>query len=551
LLQRIRRIVGANDRKVSAWPLWVVIIGVLSVVCLTKAKASAETKPAEVASQLAIAVQNGDTVTLQKLLDGGIDLTEDKSNYVYWAVSYDQPKILEMLLDHDAATNLIGPNNESPLNLARRVHPDLVPILEAGMARNRPAHITRLTAALNSFHIDLPALSDVPLGEVVSMLFSDWYKEDTASNPEPYVRTVIPLFAPLVKVTLPPLKNVSIMEALQDITSAAHCKFHVDEDAVYISPPSYGTVLTVRTFLVPPGFFQPKPGTTVDVKQELISLGVEFPAGAGATYLPGTSKLIVRDTPDELDKIQTEIEMAPKVLGPETTDAVFPSPAATVASPAGKASQKPVSQIEVEVKVAEIPEDGYEANKAAFDAGLEKSSVSVISLIENLKGSSFVSTPSVTTRPGKKATIEIVREFPFPSSWEAPHGTTSITPSSPTSYIPPTPKEFVTKDLGISAEITPSLDEDNGKIILDGELSVTDFEGFTESNLVGTGTPSFTTRETHFLEALDDHELKGIWIPGVYYEGQTTSSTLVGTTLGSAKSGTKRLILFLSARLVR
>jgi beta-lactamase regulating signal transducer with metallopeptidase domain/ankyrin repeat protein len=40
LLQRIRRIVGANDRKVSAWPLWVLIIGILSVVCLTRTNAT-------------------------------------------------------------------------------------------------------------------------------------------------------------------------------------------------------------------------------------------------------------------------------------------------------------------------------------------------------------------------------------------------------------------------------------------------------------------------------------------------------------------------------
>ena len=39
LLQRIKRIVGANNRKVSAWPLWALMIGVLAVVCLTKLKA--------------------------------------------------------------------------------------------------------------------------------------------------------------------------------------------------------------------------------------------------------------------------------------------------------------------------------------------------------------------------------------------------------------------------------------------------------------------------------------------------------------------------------
>jgi ankyrin repeat protein/beta-lactamase regulating signal transducer with metallopeptidase domain len=38
LLQRIRRIAGVNDRKVSAWPLWILIIGVLSLGGLNETK---------------------------------------------------------------------------------------------------------------------------------------------------------------------------------------------------------------------------------------------------------------------------------------------------------------------------------------------------------------------------------------------------------------------------------------------------------------------------------------------------------------------------------
>jgi ankyrin repeat protein/beta-lactamase regulating signal transducer with metallopeptidase domain len=40
LLQRIRRIAGVNDRKVSIWPIWILIFAVLSVICLTKGRAS-------------------------------------------------------------------------------------------------------------------------------------------------------------------------------------------------------------------------------------------------------------------------------------------------------------------------------------------------------------------------------------------------------------------------------------------------------------------------------------------------------------------------------
>jgi beta-lactamase regulating signal transducer with metallopeptidase domain len=45
LLQRIKRIVGTKDRKTSAWPLWILILGVLSIVCVAKSKANETLNP--------------------------------------------------------------------------------------------------------------------------------------------------------------------------------------------------------------------------------------------------------------------------------------------------------------------------------------------------------------------------------------------------------------------------------------------------------------------------------------------------------------------------
>jgi ankyrin repeat protein len=79
LLHRIRRIAGTNDRKVSAWPLWVLIIGIVSLVCLTKSnaqapdqdKAPASAPPADVQSQMLDAVRKGDAAVVQKLIEQG------------------------------------------------------------------------------------------------------------------------------------------------------------------------------------------------------------------------------------------------------------------------------------------------------------------------------------------------------------------------------------------------------------------------------------------------------------------------------------------------
>jgi hypothetical protein len=203
-----------------------------------------------------------------------------------------------------------------------------------------------------------------------------------------------------------------------------------------------GESLTVRTFLAPPDFFDGSglkvtPGTSPDTpatvenintfaRKELSDRGIRFPPGSTVTFLLESSKLVVRNTPEQLDLI---------------------------------AEYKTVS-------------------------------------------------------------------------------------------IPATPREFVTADVGVKAEITPSLEQ--GKIVLNGKFSVTNFEGFTKSDL-GPQMPSFETRETHFLEALDDNQLKGILIPGGRFDEQTiTDKDDAGKIISVKKETVKELMpIFLSAGLVK
>ena len=236
---------------------------------------------------------------------------------------------------------------------------------------------------------------------------------------------------------------------------------------------------------------------------------------------------------------------------------INPSPPQANATGAATAKN---TQIKIEFKLAEITEDTYQAHKTAIDSAMDKGGFALIDLLNNMKGISLLSAPSVTTQPGLKANIDIVREFPYPTSFDNPLYISGSN-GGPNLSIPPTPRKFVTKDLGVSAEIMPSLAEENspdhGKIILNGKLSVTDFEGFTKSNLVHTGTPAFNTRESLFFEALDNDQLKAIWIPGEHggeetmvdghiFMGQNPS----GKKIGPTKFVKKRLLLFLSAKLV-
>ena len=113
----------------------------------------------------------------------------------------------------------------------------------------------------------------------------------------------------------------------------------------------------------------------------------------------------------------------------------------------------------------------------------------VIQAINNLQGVSLLSAPNVTTQSGLKANIDIVQEFPYPTSFEKP----KLSSSSNLAYssgananealelaIPPTPREFVTQDVGVSLEVKPTTYPDQ-RIDLDiTKAQVLDFDGFID-----------------------------------------------------------------------
>jgi general secretion pathway protein D len=110
----------------------------------------------------------------------------------------------------------------------------------------------------------------------------------------------------------------------------------------------------------------------------------------------------------------------------------------------------------------------------------------VINAINNMTGVSLVSAPSVTTQNGLKASIDVVREFPYPSSFEKPklsnsdiaYSTGPGAGDSLTLAVPPTPREFVTQDVGVSLEVKPTTYPDQ-RIDLDiTKAQVIDFDGF-------------------------------------------------------------------------
>jgi general secretion pathway protein D len=356
------------------------------------------------------------------------------------------------------------------------------------------------------------------------------------------------------------LTDVPLSDILGYVIAQTNLQYSVEDYAVYLRPSiDEGETLTVRTYLVPPGFFEGStlkvtlaattdqtPSTveavSVNAQQTLSDKGIRFPSGSSAIFLPGSSKLVVRDTPEQLDLIANLIEQASKEapqvqieakIAEFTQDAIkglsfnysFFNGGGTV-GPAG-VTVGAASALRTPDYVSAAGNGGL--NPDSIDSLIQSNSTSssffplqgssgpvvapntsnqltigavidgkgfqaIMDAINNLSGVSLLSAPSVLTQNGLQAEINIVREFPYPTSFEKPKLSNNSAlfypaPSSGFGFffgltgplsmaVPPTPREFETQDIGVSLKVKPTTYPDQ-RIDLDiPEAQVLDFDGF-------------------------------------------------------------------------
>ncbi len=110
------------------------------------------------------------------------------------------------------------------------------------------------------------------------------------------------------------------------------------------------------------------------------------------------------------------------------------------------------------------------------------------------KGADLMTAPSVTARSGQKATIEIIREFIYPTEYEPPElpnsvGATSVGNNDGGGLVnsggistfpvtPATPTAFETRNTGVTLEIEPTIGENDFVIDLRFVPEIVEFEGF-------------------------------------------------------------------------
>jgi general secretion pathway protein D len=119
--------------------------------------------------------------------------------------------------------------------------------------------------------------------------------------------------------------------------------------------------------------------------------------------------------------------------------------------------------------------------------------------LDRKKGVDLVVSPSTTTRSGQQSTIEVIREFIYPTEYEPPELPNSINnpdvidldtgeilggnaPQSPVT--PATPSSFEKRDVGVVLDVLPTVSADRHYVDIALKPSVTDFDGF-----INYGTP--------------------------------------------------------------
>jgi general secretion pathway protein D len=309
------------------------------------------------------------------------------------------------------------------------------------------------------------------------------------------------------------LNQIPLGEALRYIASQAGLKVKVEPYAVSVIPISEQSAdLLTKEYRVPPGFISSTvnveasslnapvhtagaggaTGTAKDTqestgghqlvnregaKEFLESQGVPFPPGASANFLPQSSRLIVRNTQDNLELVDALVEQA-NVSGPKQVEIeskfvevtqnnlkelgfdwllgqfnvpgsnrVFGGGGTAGTGPAVNPADFPFTPPGSSIPVGQFPvTNGNRSGTAAISAnaidallfptmGASAAAPGIFALagvftdpqfqvvihaLNQKKGVDLLSAPKVTTKSGQRAVIEIVREFRYPTQFQPP-----------------------------------------------------------------------------------------------------------------------------------
>ena len=359
---------------------------------------------------------------------------------------------------------------------------------------------------LNNITLDRIQFSDASIQEVIDYLRrksieADMVETDPNRKGVDFILTSSEGARP---VTLD-LRGSKLINAIKSVCDQAQMRYRFEPNAVVIMPLTGGNQggLQTRVFRVPPDFLSKGSGgdaagdaaapadpfatggggggsalkTRPDAKTVMQQLGVEFPDGATATFSAGTSRLVIRNTLEQLDNAESVIDTMFKSsvkqvfittkfvevsqrnteeLGFDSLIGAFNLGSSGVfgsggtngtASPLNTGDYSLISPNGTAVGGSPISRGlrfGADAlSRNAIDSLITggtatgASTVSpaafalagvftdpqfqiVMRALSQKKGVDLMTAPSVIVRGGQKSKIEVIREFPYPTEFDPP-----------------------------------------------------------------------------------------------------------------------------------
>lgn len=118
---------------------------------------------------------------------------------------------------------------------------------------------------------------------------------------------------------------------------------------------------------------------------------------------------------------------------------------------------------------------------AGFSGVLNHFQVSLaMTAIQEKTGSDLLSAPRVTVLSGKTAHIDVVQQLIYPSQYGNTEAKAAAGSKAALTISAGTPQNFISRDVGVSLAVTPTVEDDDRQISMKLDPKITEFQGFIE-----------------------------------------------------------------------
>ena len=347
-------------------------------------------------------------------------------------------------------------------------------------------------------------------------------------------------------------EEITIGDAIEQICKVAGLKYKIEDYAVVIAAPDVPLDdMETKVFPLEREAISEANSSSSELRKIFQDRGVKFPAGSQILYDDRVSRLIVTNTPAALRNIETIVTEELNVMDPmvlitakfiEITqnDADSLGFSWGISPPMSESGEPDYNGINLDPGATTAGGSNYVSGAYQFSDGTSlNGAIEAINLADS---ADVLSSPRVTTMNNREASIRMFEERYFPDEYDEPEIITQTIAGSGgnagginTIYVGPVPTFDDAEQLGITLNVTPTINSDRYSITLDIKPVIQEFGGFDtyvfDTEVDGEIIPAIfqkaiiARRELETKVTVNDGET--IVIGGVIRDSVTTSNNKV------------------------